>query len=70
MPEHDVITSDDGMLYVKRSPLLYGYTINGINDSKRKNIKVKWFVTENVFHWHLCDTVVNTTLHSRWEIHL
>ena len=49
MPEHDVITSDDGMLYVKRSPLLYGYTINGINDSKRKNIKVKWFVTENVF---------------------
>ena len=41
MPEHDVITSDDGMLYVKRSPLLYGYTINGIND--------KWFVTENVF---------------------
>ena len=56
MPEHDVITSDDA--------------INGIIDSKRKNIKVKWFVTENVFHWHLCDTVVNRTLHSRWEIHL
>ena len=35
MPEHDVITSDDA--------------INGIIDSKRKNIKVKWFVTENVF---------------------
>ena len=46
----------------------YGYAINGIIDRRRKNIKVKWFVTENLFNWHLCDTAVNRTLHSHWEI--